>query len=64
MAIYQRFKGERWSRQGSNLRPPPCRGDALPAELRDRKEIEIHFLTLYHNILGGGRTDKLTDFTL
>ena len=23
-----------WTRQGLNLRPPPCHGGALPAELR------------------------------
>ena len=25
-----------WSWQGSNLRPPPCKGGALPAELQPR----------------------------
>lgn len=28
-----------WSRQGSNLRPPRCRRDALPAELQDLNSI-------------------------
>ncbi len=26
-----------WVVQGSNLRPSPCKGDALPAELTTRK---------------------------
>ena len=27
-----------WALQGSNLRPSPCKGDALPAELSARKK--------------------------
>lgn len=27
-----------WSRQDSNLRPPPCKGGTLPTELQDREE--------------------------
>ena len=29
--------GTQWSRLGSNQRPLPCRGSALPAELRNRE---------------------------
>jgi catechol 2,3-dioxygenase-like lactoylglutathione lyase family enzyme len=29
-----------WALQASNLRPPPCKGGALPAELSARGEVE------------------------
>lgn len=35
VSAFVSFQNE-WPRQGSNLRPPPCRGGALPAELQGR----------------------------
>ena len=31
------LRGGKWIRSGSNRRPPPCKGGALPAELRTRE---------------------------
>ena len=37
-----------WVLQGSNLRPSPCKGDALPAELSTQ---EKHYCTVSLNFL-------------
>lgn len=45
-AIFNIFE-DWWSRQDSNLRPPPCKGGTLPTELQDHDsshlENMLHF---------------------
>src|SRR5919108_3217608 len=47
-----------WAEQGSNLRPQPCKGRALPAELSARDRGVAHFRDAFECSSGGRARER------
>ena len=48
--IHHFAANEKWRRWDSNPRLPPCKGGALPAELRPRDPLDLRFMIYYLRI--------------